>query len=468
MFASLIDIFFALLRLSLRDCHWPTALTSCDLPMRTQASALSNLASHCERSEAIEAGSASVIPGTDPGSPFPTCHCEAQRAEAIEALPIASPLTAEQWKQIFVLSKKQSLLGLIYSGIQRLPENLQPPSDLMDRWSQLMLKIMASNSLMNGTAAKLTQLFAEHGRKTIILKGQANALLYPDPYVRQAGDIDILVEGGRSSVLKLLNEMGVMEGVDFLERSNLHVHLTSDKFFNVIPGTSACHCEPSFSCHCERSEAIEAVSPRKGVPVEVHFAPTYNNSPFTTRTMCDFLAREASKPGAVKLSTEGFNVPPITFALVMQLSHLQRHYFDEGVGLRQIVDYHQLLTNSTQADRDLVRDNLRKIGLYHMAQAVMWVMGQTFKMPREQMLCDPDETRGTILLDTILEGGNFGKHFESNSLPALTHFLVVRSRAFRNLKLDIPETLWSEINYAKFFVRSIPTRIKQGKTSLRK
>ncbi len=71
----------------------------------------------CRR--ALFNGSLNVIPGTDPGS------------------PLTEPLTAEQWKAIFSLSKKQSLLGVIYGGIKRLPAELQPPADLMQQWMQL-------------------------------------------------------------------------------------------------------------------------------------------------------------------------------------------------------------------------------------------------------------------------------------------------------------------------------------------
>lgn len=264
-----------------------------------------------------------------------------------ETSPITEPLTAEQWKVIFSLSKKQSLLGVIYSGIKRLPAELQPPADLMQQWTLIARRIMATNSLMNATPARLTQIFEERGRKTVILKGLANALLYPDPYMRQADDIDILVEGGRESVIKLLNDMGVMEGKDFFELSNLHAHVDSGKFGNGLPS---------------------------GVTVEIHFAPSNNNSPFTTRSMCRFLEQESSKLGAVSLSHVGFYAPPITFALVMQLSHILRHFYDEGVGLRQIVDYHQLLRQSSENNRALVCDNLNKVGLRHIAGAVMWVM----------------------------------------------------------------------------------------------
>lgn len=393
-------------------------------------------------------------------------------------LPFVEPLSDDDWKRIFAISKKQALIGVIYSAVQRLPQDLQPPKELMDKWNQIVRQIIIRNTRMNATAAQLTQMFEEKGRKTVILKGQANALLYPEPLLRQAGDIDILVEGGRSTVLKLLKEMGVMEDVGIDEISNLHVHLNSNKFSclplrgeaatsqNVIPGSSQ-NVTPASS-----QNVIPAPEPgpptRKGVSVEIHFAPTYNNSPFTTRTMCEFLAQQTSKPGAVKLSDEGFNCPPMTFALVMQLSHLQRHYFGEGIGLRQLVDYHQLLVHSTAEDRALVRDNLRKTGLYHIAQAVMWVMEQIFALPREQMLCTPDERRGRLLLENVMEGGNFGKYSEAQKLPVFSRWLNDRLRPFRRFAFDIPESLWHEGRYVVNFTRYIPKRIKYRKISVRK
>lgn len=399
------------------------------------------------------------------------------RGEARD-LPITEPLSDDDWKRIFAISKKQALIGVIYSAVQRLPQDLQPPKELMDKWNQIVRQIIIRNTRMNATAAQLTQMFEEKGRKTVILKGQANALLYPEPLLRQAGDIDILVEGGRSSVLKLLKEMGVMEDVGIDEISNLHVHLNSNKFSslplrgeaapsqNVIPAPSQ-NVIPASS-----QNVIPGSDPgpptRKGVSVEIHFAPTYNNSPFTTRTMCEFLAQQTSKPGAVKLSDEGFNCPPMTFALVMQLSHLLRHFYDEGIGLRQLVDYHQLLVHSTAEDRALVRDNLRKTGLYHIAQAVMWVMEQIFALPREQMLCAPDARRGRQLMENVMEGGNFGKYSGAGDLPVFRRWLNDRMRPFKRLGFDIPEALWHEWRYVVNFTRYIPKRIKYRKISVRK
>lgn len=358
----------------------------------------------------------------------------------IDAEGVSRVLTAEEWQWLHTQAKRQCLLGVLYKGIEKLPAEHRPPRDLLLRWSFEANNIAAMNTRMNETAAKLTRMFADRGARTVILKGQANARLYPDPSSRQAGDIDILVEGGRQSVIKLLNEMGVQGEI---EDSDIHMHANSGMFRDVATG-----------------EPLPA-----GVSVEIHFLPTYNASPFSTRRMNAYLSQELA--GNAKLAKDGFYAPPATYALVMQLSHLQRHYFGEGIGLRQLVDYCMLLRNSTAEERNHVAAHLKSVGLYHLAQAVMWVMESIFALPRTQMLCTPDEIRGKILLESVLEGGNFGKYSQTRDLPTVTHWFTVRSRMFRNMRLDIPETLWSELNYAIFFVRTIPRRIRSGKASLR-
>ncbi|MCQ2089712.1 MAG: nucleotidyltransferase family protein [Fibrobacter sp.] len=358
-------------------------------------------------------------------------------------LPFVEPLSDDDWKRIFAISKKQALIGVIYSAVQRLPQDLQPPKELMDKWNQNVRQIIIRNTRMNATAAQLTQMFEEKGRKTVILKGQANALLYPEPLLRQAGDIDILVQGGRSSVLKLLKEMGVMEGA---EDCIHHVHLGPKAFGKV--------------------------------PVEVHYLPTFSKSPFSHRRLQTFLAKELAKPGAVTLSKDGFYVPSASYALVMQLSHIFKHYYHEGIGLRQLVDYYLLLSHSTQADRDLVASNLKYLGLNHIAGAVMWIMAKLFELPENHMLCKPDDRRGILLLEHVLEGGNFGQ-YSGNFVAAqpgneLKRWLMHRIRPLKLLDFDFAESFWVEADDGWGFVKKLPRRIllviasvaKQSKQSL--
>lgn len=119
-------------------------------------------------------------------------------------------LTDDEWRWLYKEATRQSLLGVCYVNRADMPK------DLAMCWAPAVETIRGLNKLLNGEAARLTRLFADQGRKATILKGQANARLYPDPYLRQPGDIDIWVEGGRDSVIALLDEMHILSDDNML------------------------------------------------------------------------------------------------------------------------------------------------------------------------------------------------------------------------------------------------------------
>ena len=107
---------------------------------------------------------------------------------------------------------------------------------------------------------------------------------------------------------------------------------------------------------------------------------------------------------------DGFYVPSIKFALVMQLAHIQHHFLGGGIGLRQLVDYFVLLEHSTRQDRYEIKVCLKKFGLHNICEAVMWILGHILNLDPSKMLCEPSEWLGKKMLADIVVGGNFGKH----------------------------------------------------------
>ena len=98
--------------------------------------------------------------------------------------------------------------------------------------------------------------------------------------------------------------------------------------------------------------------------------------------------------------------------LVFQLSHIYRHLFYEGIGLRQLMDYYYLSQLLTTSEGDELRQKvlpvINDLGLMKFCRALMWVLGEVFNMPKEQMLTEPDERRGRFLLREVMRAGNFG------------------------------------------------------------
>ena len=59
----------------------------------------------------------------------------------------------------------------------------------------------------------------------------------------------------------------------------------------------------------------------------------------------------------------------------------------------------------------VVQRELKYLGLWKFAGAVMYVLKEALGLPEEKMIVPMDEKRGKLLLAEILNGGNFGKHF---------------------------------------------------------
>ena len=358
------------------------------------------------------------------------------------------------WQQLYSFASKQALLGLCFDGIERLgkeyPEELkQNPigRELLMTWMGKAQQIRRQNVKVNGVAAKLYSKFREDGLRCCILKGQGNALMYPNPYSRTPGDIDVWVNASREEIT---------------EYAKCHFNLEDDIRFH--------HFETTMD----------------GVPVELHFFPCTMNNPLYHARLQKWFKRNADfQCSNVVCLPDGIGeiaIPTTAFNVIYQLTHLYHHFFDEGVGMRQIIDYFLVVNdfsknvflnndlsnpsvslskgsstshpsplsseerdvtalrcseplrskdggaskpspNCAEWDRlggngdttstalDVVQRELKYLGLWKFAGAVMYVLHETLGLSDEKMIAPMDEKRGKLLLAEILNGGNFGRHF---------------------------------------------------------
>lgn len=81
-----------------------------------------------------------------------------------------------------------------------------------------------------------------------------------------------------------------------------------------------------------------------GVDVEAHFRPLFLDSPFRNwRLQRWFLDNAQFGLHDAKVADAVLPVPTVSFNAVYQLCHIYRHLFDEGIGLRQLLDYYFVL-----------------------------------------------------------------------------------------------------------------------------
>jgi hypothetical protein len=93
------------------------------------------------------------------------------------------------------------------------------------------------------------------------------------------------------------------------------------------------------------------------------------------------------------------------------LQHIYRHYFGEGIGLRQLLDYYYvLLKGGTEESKQRTLNLFERTGMTKFVGATMWVLQQVFGMEDQYLLCAPHEKAGKQLIDEVMLAGNFGKY----------------------------------------------------------
>ena len=392
------------------------------------------------------------------------------------------------WQELYSFASKQALLGLCFDGIERLgeeyPEELkQNPigRELLMTWMGKAQQIRRQNMKVNAVAGKLFSMLREDGLRCCILKGQGNALMYPNPYSRTPGDIDVWIDASRERIMEY-----------------------TQKKFELGDDIRLQHLETSLD----------------GVPVELHFFPcSMNNILYHARLQKWFRRNADLQCSNVVSLPDGAGdiaIPTTAFNVVYQLTHLYHHFFDEGIGMRQIIDYYYVVCDfykvyqnsskitpslffdkasctrqfeselslhslaslfpikegstshpdpltlrgeggnrptrcseplrskdggpskvspdcagwdrlSIEGDNsagsttvvtsyastalDVAQRELKYLGLWKFAGAVMYVLKEVLGLSEDKMIVPVDEKRGKLLLAEILDGGNFGRHF---------------------------------------------------------
>jgi hypothetical protein len=289
----------------------------------------------------------------------------------------APQIEADEWETMFDMARKQSIIGVVFNSVQCMGLDANIPRQLKMNWFFQVNKIKNRNILVNQCAVKLVDKFRKEGFDCCVLKGQGNAMMYPDPYVRTSGDIDLQVKGGRVQVVQYVKKR-------FPHTKTAYQHVDYPIF--------------------------------KKVPVEVHYLPVYMNNPVYNKRLKKWFDVQSDEMYGheVMLPDDAgqITVPSLGFNIVFQLAHLMHHFLDEGIGLRHMIDYYYLLRKVYQEkiSLDRLQDQLDRLGLRKFAGAVMYIMRDVLGLEEACLIVPVDKARGETLLNEILRGGNFGKH----------------------------------------------------------
>ena len=395
---------------------------------------------------------------------------------------IPSSLKEADWKALYRIAQKQCLVGVLFDDIKKLPaEYVGMKKELLLQWMAESQMLEKANVRLNDAAIQVSEWFRKKGFRTCILKGQGNALMYPNPYSRTPGDIDIWVEGEDKRVISFVR--------------------------SISPHEKACYHHIGFPSY-------------KGVEVEVHYRPSFLLCFWHNRKLQKYYERvkEEQFSHRVMLGKQGeIAIPTVEFNLIFQLTHIFSHLMNEGIGLRQLLDYYYVLcdfykvyqnfskthpssltlkggstafpkplspqgtgdvtapprrseplrskvggpskvspdcagwdrlsiegdnsagsttavTSSASTALDVVQKELKELGLWKFAEGIMYIMQEVFGMPASRLIVPPNEKYGKFVLNEVLEAGNFGRHDARNRFgrSQLGHNL---QRVYRDIRL---------------------------------
>ena len=352
---------------------------------------------------------------------------------------MSSVPSADEWKWLIAEAQRQAILAIMLCGVERLPKERQPPQPVLLQWIGMSLQIEQQNALTTKVCGQLCQQFDKDGFFVCVLKGQANHRYYPENLQnrRSCGDIDIWL------ILRDLQH----------EKSKLQVR----KSLEYVDA----HWERTGLCwlHCNFTDS-------SGVPVEVHFHPSFFSRPKYNKRFQSYFFEIEKCVERVKI--DGIEIPTMKVEkdVIYQMNHIYRHLIDEGVGLRQVVDYYWLLRkfcskyeSSLMAQKLSVNKAIEWLGMKRFAGALMYVLRELLGMPEMYLLCQPSEKDGKFLVEEILMSGNFGHGDPRMGNVAQGGYIKSRiSQAWRRFKRNLRfvssypgEVIWEPIVRVEHF-----------------
>lgn len=306
---------------------------------------------------------------------------------------------AIDFSEILQLATEQSVIGLVAAGLEHVTDVKVPQADVLKYIGQ-MLQIEQRNRAMNAFVAELIERLRESSIYSILVKGQGIAQCYTRPLWRSSGDVDLL-----------LNEENYEKAKSLL-----------------VPLADSVEREYVFLKHLGMQIS--------GWEVEVHGSQRPRLTKRINRVV-DEVQRDVFYGGKVRSWMNGHTqvfLPGVDEDVIFVFTHILHHYYQEGIGLRQICDWCRLLyTYKDSISRGLLESRLRKMGLMDEWMAFAAYAVDYLGMPVEAMPLYSSalkwHEKGERINDFVMEVGNFGHKRSAHTTGASPRGFIARKAA---------------------------------------
>ncbi|MBE6186784.1 MAG: hypothetical protein E7142_05505 [Rikenellaceae bacterium] len=205
----------------------------------------------------------------------------------------------KDWAQLYIFSKKQGIVAIIFDLIKSVPKELAPPKDIALKWLSHTYSIEIQMKQKEAVAIEFAEKLSEKGIQTAVLKGISYALYFPNSYYRESGDLDCFLMGKKEEGDQTVIEIGgMMEDAGYK-----HSHLYY-----------------------------------KSLTIENHkFITSFDNTKLGIRV--EQILQEQIRIGCRYIGNTKLLNPSVDFNALFIIKHAQRHFIQEGIRIRHILDW---------------------------------------------------------------------------------------------------------------------------------
>lgn len=303
------------------------------------------------------------------------------------------------WDALLLLAREQSVVGLLAAGLEQL-KDVQVPHGWAFQVVRKALSLEQKNRNKNVFVNELTGELEGEGIRAVMVKGQGLAQCYKRPLWRASGDIDLYLDED-----------------DFQK---------AKAFFR--PRVNKFDPDNDYTRHINMTY--------KGWVVEIH-ANQHSRLSARTDRVLDEVHRDIFYKGGVRIWDNGgkaVTLPSADNDAILVFTHFLHHFYNGGIGLRQICDWCRLLyTYRESLNYGLLESRIRQMGLltewkafYNLACKYL---GMPDLDPRFMVHDSRLDKKAERIMDFIMEVGNFG-HNRDTSYYGKYPFVVRKAISF--------------------------------------
>ena len=303
-------------------------------------------------------------------------------------------LPAKDFLEVLKLAEEQTVFGLVFEVLKDMPfDGMQDRMPIYDAIGQSE-QIKQQNGLVNRELLTFVRECDIIGLNYIIVKGQVIGSLYPQPELRQSGDIDFLIMQ-TSKMRQIFPEVDIPNNLPEKEFAFDHNDITYELHTRLI----------DFGCKKHQS------------------------------LWEDIITEEWNRLCCVEIEELRVRTLSPTVNATYLFLHLFFHMIREGVSLRQFCDWAVLLHHYRNTiDKQQLSEIVGRLDMQNAYKAFGSILIDELGLPEDDFpmtITDEDRRWKIKILDDVFRGGNFGKQ-NHQARSAMGYKLETLRLAIRN------------------------------------